>query len=194
MSTSIKYVGKSVEAIKGGHAEQTVAPKFTVDEVRSFGPVFGFLNDKDRDILYLIFVSCKKQKDVQAVLKRSQPSLCYDIKRIRKRLKFIFYLHSVFDIFINFLTSGSSEFTEMEKDILTLMFYTSSFTMTAKVLGVSQVMVRYAYNKCLDRMEGLKMWDVYEIFTMVRSNLNIIRRVYGDFDPDSLEINLPLPL
>lgn len=183
-----------MESIRGGRAEQSVAPKFTIDEVRSFGPIFGFLNDKDRDILYLIFVSCKKQKDVQSVLKRSQPSLCYDIKRIRKRLKFIFYLHSVFDIFINFLTSGDSEFTTLEKDILTLMFYTSSFTMTAKVLGVSQVMVRYAYNKCLDRMQELEMWDVYEIFTMVRSNLNIIRRVYGDFDPDSSEINLPLHL
>jgi len=194
LSTSIRCVGKSVEVIKGGRAEQTVAPKFTVDEVRSFGPVFGFLNDKDRDILYLIFVSCKKQKDVQAVLKRSQPSLCYDIKRIRKRLKFIFYLHSVFDIFINFLTFDSSEFTMMERDILTLMFYTSSFTMTAKVLGVSQVMVRYAYNKCLDRMEEQKMLDVFEIFTMVRSNLNIIRRVYGDFDPDSSEVSLPLPI
>ena len=36
----------------------------------------------------------KKQKDVQRILGRSQPSLCYDIKRIRRRLKFIFYRSS----------------------------------------------------------------------------------------------------
>lgn len=194
MSTSIRYVGKTVEAIKGGRAEQSVAPKFTVDEVRSFGPVFGFLNDKDRDILYLIFVSCKKQKEVQAVLERSQPSLCYDIKRIRRRLKFIFYLHSVSDIFINFLLFDSEEFSDAEKDILTLMFYTSSFTMAAKVLGVSQVMVRYAYDKCIVRMQEMEMWGVYEIFTMIRDNLNIIRRVYGEFDPESSEVVIPLSL
>ena len=183
-----------MEAIRCRRPEQSTAPKFSVDEVRSFGPIFGFLNAKDRDILYLIFVSCKKQKDVQAVLQRSQPSLCYDIKRIRKRLKFIFYLHSVFDIFINFLNSETEEFTDSEQDILTLMFYTSSFTMTAKVLGVSQVMVRYAYNKCLDKMEEQGMWGVYEIFTMIRSNLNIIRRVYGEFDKGGDEVELPLPL
>jgi len=194
LSTSIRYVGRGVESIKGGRAEQGIAQKFSVEEVRSFDPIFGFLNDKDRDILYLIFVSCKKQKDVQSILQRSQPSLCYDIKRIRKRLKFIFYLHSVFDIFVNFLTSEADEFSMAERDIMTLMFYTSSFTMTAKVLGISQVMVRYAYNKCLDRMRELKMWGVYEIFIMIRSNLNIIRRVYGEFDPDSAEVTLPLPI
>lgn len=162
--------------------------------MRSFGPIFGFLNNKDRDILYLVFVSCKKQKEVQEVLQRSQPSLCYDIKRIRKRLKFIFYLHSVSDIFTNFIKFESEDFTGIEKDILTLMFYTSSFTMTAKVLSVSQVMVRYTFDKCIQRMLDMEMWGVYEVFSMIRENLNIIRRVYGRFDPDSSEMSMPLSL
>ena len=140
--------------------------------------MFGMLNDKDRDILYLIFVSRKKQKDVQEILGRSQPSLCYDIKRIRRRLKFIFYLHSVFDIFTNFIQAQTEYFCPEEMEILTLMFYTSSFSLTSDILGTSQVRVRYAYDKCLERLEKLEMWDVYEIFIVVRENLNMVRRVY----------------
>jgi len=155
-------------------------PRFTPEQARSFRPIFGFLNSKDLDILYLIFVSGKKQKDVQEILGRSQSSLAYDIKRIRRRLRFISYLHNVFDIFLDFLRreSEGEDFTPEEIEILTLMFYTSSFTLTASVLGTSQVRVRHSYTKCLRRMEERQMWDVYEIFMVIRSNLNTVRRLY----------------
>lgn len=143
-----------------------------------FWSLFGFLNEKDRDILFLIFVSRKRQRDVQKILGRSQPSLCYDIKRIKRRLQFIYYLHSCFDIFIDFLRTQTESFSSDEMSILSMMFYTSSFTETAKVLKISQVRVRYSYNKCLKRMEELELWEPYEILTVIRENLNIIRRTY----------------
>jgi hypothetical protein len=178
-----------------------------VDQVRSYKPIFGWLNDKDRDILYLIFVSGKKQKDVQRILERSQPSLCYDIKRIRKRLQFIFYLNNVFDLFVNFVHEFREYFSPQEMDILILMFYTTSFTLTSRVLGLSQVKVRYSFNKCIKRMENMgveldsqnkealskKWWEIYEIFVIIKSNLNIVRRVYKSSD-DSLDTSLPLAL
>jgi len=142
--------------------------------------MFGFLNEKDRDILYLIFVSRKKQKDVQRILGRSQSSLCYDINRIRDRLRFIFYLHSVFDIFVNFIHTAKEYFTPEELEVLTMMFYTSSFTLTSRVLGMSQVKTRYSYDKCLHKMEMLELWQPYEIFVIIRANLNMVRRVYRD--------------
>jgi len=153
-------------------------PTFTADQARSFRGILRFLNDKDRDILYLMFVSKKKQKDVLKILGRTQSSLAYDIKRIRRRLKFIFYLNSVFDIFMNFIHSQKEYFTPEEMEILTLMFYTSSFTLTSEIMEVSQVRVRYSYNKCLRHMEELEMWNAYEIFMVIRSNLNTVRRVY----------------
>ena len=153
--------------------------------------MFNFLNDKDRDILFLIFVSRKKQKDVQRILGRSQPSLCYDIKRIRYRLKFIFYLHEVFDIFVNFVRNSSEGFSEEEMGVLTLMFYTSSFTLTSRILGISQVRTRYAYNKCLWRLHESEMYDVYEIFNNIRNNLNMVRRIYrGEQDRNKASLIL----
>lgn len=174
---SANAIGKDIENIRGsGPHEGQVSQFFSVDQVRGFRPLFCFLNGKDRDILYLVFVSRKKQKEVQSILRRSQPSLCYDIKRIRRRLRFIFYLNSVFDSFVCFLESGRGGFNPEELDILAAMFYTSSFTLSANILGLSHVRVRYVYDKCLKRMESLGMWDEYEMFSVIRENLNTVRR------------------
>lgn len=182
MSTNIRYIGKRIEDVSKVGEEGAISQHFTVDQIREFKPILSFLNDKDRDILFLIFVSRKKQKDVQKILGRSQPSLCYDIKRIRKRLKFISYLYSVFDLFLNFIRENKANFDSKEIAILTLMFYTSSFTMTSKIMHISQVKVRYIYNKCLLRMEEMGLWESYEIFVVIRSNLNIIKRMYQKGD------------
>jgi len=182
----VKYIGDQIEAVKAKRPSRGVSdlPNFNVDQVRDFKHIFSFLNEKDRDILYLIFVSGKKQQDVQRILSRSQPSLCYDIKRIRKRLRFIFYLHSVFDIFLQFIVQYEEYFTPHELEVLTLMFYTSSFTMTASILDITQVKVRYSFDKCLRKMEEFEMWEVYEMFVVIRSNLNLIKRVYQEYKDD----------
>jgi hypothetical protein len=180
-------VGRKVERLQAGDSPEGAIsmPGFSVEQIRTFRPVLSFLNEKDRDILHLIFVAAKKQKEVQRILRRSQPSLCYDIKRIRRRLKFVFYLHSVFDIFVDFLrrVKEDKSFEPEELDVLTLMFYTTSFTLASRVLGMPQVRVRYLYDRCLRRMEAKEMWDAYEIFMVVRSNLNIVRRMYSYEEP-----------
>lgn len=193
MSIQANSIGDHIERVSGEKCEGGVArPKFTVDQLRAFKPILSFLNAKDRDILYLVFVSGKKQKDVQEILGRSQPSLCYDIKRIRKRLKFIFYLNSVFDIFLNFVQYPPDEFDTFEVEVMLLMFYTSSFTMASEILGVSQVKVRYSFDRCLRRLEEMEAWEIYEIFMVVRNNLNLVRRTYRGC-PDSIlnEIFVP---
>jgi hypothetical protein len=63
-------------------------------------------------------------------------------------------------------------------EILVAMFYTTSFTCTAKILRKTQLYVRYRFEKALRQMEMLEQWDVYEIFFTIRSNLNIVRRIY----------------
>ena len=194
MSIQANAIGPQIERVSKGTCEGAVVgrPKFSVEQLQAFKPILSFLNAKDRDILYLVFVSGKKQKDVQEILGRSQPSLCYDIKRIRKRLRFIFYLNSVFDIFLEFVANPPEEFEPFEIEVMLLMFYTSSFTMTSEVLGVSQVKVRYSFDRCLRRLEEEEVWDIYEIFMVVRNNLNLVRRMYRGASNSSLrEIFVP---
>jgi len=178
----IRYVGHNIETIKNTRYEVADIPRFTADQVKDFRPVFRFLNDKDRDILYLIFVARKKQSAVERILGRSQPSLCYDIKRIRKRLQFICYLQTVYDIYLDFLHERASEYTDEELEIMTLMFYSTSLTQTARLMGMPQIRVRYRFDKILRKMEDLGHWDMYEIFQTIRTNLNIVKRIYKPAD------------
>ena len=85
-------------------------------------------------------------------------------------------LDSIFDIFIEFVSSPPDEFIPFEAEVMLLMFYTSSFTMTSDILKVPQVKVRYSFDRCLRKLEECEMWEIYEIFMIVRDNLNMIRR------------------
>lgn len=173
----IKYVGNYIDHVKKD-VKYSNCCHFDIDEVKSNQSIFKLLNDKDRDILFLIFVSKKKQKAVQRIMKRSQPSLVYDIKRIRERIQFIVYLKKVYDIFMDFLQHKSSHYSPLTINVLILMFYTTSYTHTGKVLGCPQIFARNTFEKALKQMCELKHWDVYEIFSAIKSNKNRIRRIY----------------
>lgn len=183
---SVKCVGRRIEGVESSQAKGEARPsqRLTPAQARSYGRVIDWLNPKDRDILYLIFVSGKKQCEVQQLLGRSQPSLCYDIKRIRRRLHLIFYLHSVVDTLLVLLREHRDKFSSSELDILAAMFCTTSFTTSAKVLGVSQVRVRYVFDKCLRRLATRGLWEQYEVFTIIRHHLNTVRRVEAGEAPE----------
>jgi DNA-directed RNA polymerase sigma subunit (sigma70/sigma32) len=87
------------------------------------------------------------------------------------------------------LEGVAPEFTDEELTMLTLMLYTSSFTMVASMMKVSQVRVRYVYNKCLKKIREAGRYDIYEIFNIIRRELNIVRRKFG---VDKDERKLPL--
>lgn len=178
----IKYIGDYIEQLSSGSEDDIV--KFEIDDIKKNSELFRLLNDKDRDVLYLIFVSNKKQKAVQEILGRSQPLLCYDIKRIKERVRFIAYLRSVFDILIDFIENDYekllAETEDLEKntiDILISMFFTTSYTHTAKILGLPQIFVRYKFEQVLKVLKEKKIWHIYEIFYVIYNNKNKIKRL-----------------
>ena len=178
MSLHVSYIGKDVENLRGCEDEGEVSPYLTVENIRHFKKFFSFLNPKDRDILYLIFLSRKKQKEVQGLIDRGQPSLCYDIKQVRKRLKFISYLHSVMDIFFDFVTDDSRGYTESERAVMTAMFYSTSYILSAGVLRISQVRISSIFDGCIRKSKERKEWEIYEILSSIRDNRNRVKRVY----------------
>lgn len=178
MSLQVNYIGKDIESIKGVDSDGEESPYLTVENIKYFKPMFSFLNPKDRDILYLIFLSRKKQKEVQDIMQRGQPSLCYDIKQIRRRLKCISYLHSVIDEFNDYITSESNPLSEQERAIMTMMFYSTSYIISAETLKMSQVKVSAVFDRCIKKLRKDKVWNIYEICLTVKDNLNIVKRTY----------------
>ena len=196
MSISVKYIGQDIENLGNNNvvAKRDVL-HITPEQLRNFKSVFRLLNKKDRDILYLIFVSRMKQKVVQDILNRSQPSLCYDIKRIKERVHFIRYLNSVSDIFINFLNNHRDNLSKETIDVMMAMFHTTSLTLSSEVLGMPQVKIRQSFdNECMEYLKKNKIWDVYEIFATIRINLNIIRRTYKDESKDDILDGVFIPV
>jgi len=177
----IVNIGKGIEAKQKVDIETKDSyPVFTPKDVSNFKSILRFLNNKDRDILYLIFVSRCKQSNVQRILDRSQPSLHYDIKRIRGRLEFIHYLNSMFDVFLHFIQHDAREiFTDFEISIMTIMYYTTSLTTASEKRGITPMKVRYTFDRCVRKLEQNKMWDIYEILIAIRNHLNIIKRTYS---------------
>jgi hypothetical protein len=176
----VKYYGKLLEDLKLGTKEEHLEKLpvvLTENDVPYMSDVFNFLNNKDKDILYLIFISGKTQTDLVRILHRSQPSLSYDIKRIRQRVRFICYLHAQFSTFVDWLKNRSENYTPEEVMVLTLMYYTTSFSQSSRVSKLKPTRIRYVFDKALNRMQE-ENDDIFEFFSNVRNNLNVIRRVY----------------
>ena len=177
MAATITYVGQSVEKLNDNSQEYVSI--LTPHHLSLFRPMFSYLNPKDRDILYLIFVSGKSQLDVMKILDRGQPSLCYDIKRIRDRIRLIFFVINNLDMYSNFLESDSRKlFDDDEVAAITAMLYTTSYTVSSDVVGISQVKVRYLFLRSIEKMRENGLWSLYELFCVVRDNMNLIKRVY----------------
>lgn len=150
----------------------------TKEQLEECKGILKYLNDKDLDILYLIFVSGKKQSEVQFLLNRTQPSLSYDIRRIKSRLEYICYMNEKKDEFIDFIRTSKDTYSSEEKDILTSMFFTTSLTHSAEILNCRQSKVRYLFERLIKKMKKNKDWEMYELFFYIKNNLNIIKRNY----------------
>ena len=175
--TNITYVGQSVEKLND--TSQEYVSVLTPYHLSLFRPVFSYLNPKDRDILYLIFLSGKSQLDVMKILDRGQPSLCYDIKRIKDRIKLILFVINSLDVYSVFLESeGRGLFDDDEIAALTAMLYTTSYTVSSDVIGISQVKVRYLFIRSIEKMRANGLWSMYELFSVVKNNMNLVKRIY----------------
>jgi hypothetical protein len=180
LSVKMSYTGSSVDVLRSDDTELGKPSYYiTPDEARSLRRVFSFLNDKDTDVLCLIFVAQKRQMDVCRLLGRKQPSLVYDIGRIRKRIRFITYINEAIDVFMDFLVRerGAGNYSDDELAVMTAMIYTTSFTTAGSVLGMNTMRTRTLMKKSMQTAINLEHWDIYEILQSIYDNLNIIRRI-----------------
>jgi len=181
MSSKIKLYGKLFEQLllptKKEQQERTPTI-LTEHDIPPLANIINFLNHKDKDIFYLIWVANKTQTDLVHLMNRSQPSLSYDIKRIKKRIKFICFLHASFPLFAEWLEKDAHDLLTQEQImVLTLMFFTSSYSQSARVSKMKPTKVRYIFNKTRAILKTEKP-DIFNIFTEVKINLNLVRRTY----------------
>lgn len=137
---------------------------------------FRFFGSSDMDIVYLYFISNKKQNDLSELFNKTQPAISYDVNRLRKQIEFIMYIVSVFDSVVDFLKDENNGLSTYEVDLLIVFFFSTSFIKTSKIMKVQQVTARCQINRIIDKLRDLGHEDMYQIFQYINSNLNKVKK------------------
>lgn len=133
---------------------------------------FRFFGKKDMDIVYLYFISKKKQQQIVQILGKTQPAVSYDVTRIKEQMQFVIKLISSIDDFIMFITNPDNNLKVYDKQMLTLFFYTTSITKTAVLMNINTVSCRSHLNTIVNRLLANGEVQMYNLFKFILSNLN----------------------
>jgi len=172
-------IGEEIEKI-ADTGEIYESPEWSPEDVveirNHLEDILRFLGKEDADIVYLSFISKKKQVDICKLLKVTQPAISYDRRKVVQRVNFVIYLLSVIDDFMDFLQNDSHKFKEEHINILILMFFSTSFTKTSQVLKCHQITCRNRFNKILSELKKNGHSNISDIFENILKNLNMIKK------------------
>lgn len=142
----------------------------------SLGNYFRFFGSKDMDIVYLYFLSRKRQDEIMTILGKSQPAVSYDVTRIRQQIEFVMRMIEAVDDFIMFITDPANPMRTFDKEILVVFFYTTSIVKTARLLKIKNVTCRSHLSTIVNHMQADGYQSMYELFKYIMSNLNNVKK------------------
>ena len=158
-------------------AEKVNRDSYTNWEVNEYlGNYFRFFGQKDMDIIYLYFLSGKKQEDLVKILEKSQPAISYDVTRIKEQIDFVIKIVSSIDDFIMFIVDDDNRLNTYDREMLTLFFYSTSIVKTSRLMGINNVTCRSHLNTVVNRLLSNGHVDMYNLFKYIMSNLNNIKK------------------
>ena len=157
--------------------EKVNRDSYTNWEVNEYlGNYFRFFGQKDMDIIYLYFLSGKKQEDLVKILRKSQPAISYDVARIKEQIDFVIKLMSSIDDFIMFIVDDDNKLNTYDREMLTLFFYSTSIVKTSRLMGINNITCRSHLNTVVNRLLSNGHVDMYNLFRYIMSNLNNIKK------------------
>ncbi|MHC4780375.1 MAG: sigma-70 family RNA polymerase sigma factor [Planctomycetota bacterium] len=139
--------------------------------------ILDVLPPREADFIELYYFKRLKQTDIAAIFAVSQPTVSYRLQRATARIQFILQMPCVCEEALKedlrlFLTDP------LDVEIMVLMKQTTCQSEVAKVLGVSQGLVRHRFIRSLGRMRGIGGFEDYvRLFEFIAANLNILREV-----------------
>ena len=137
---------------------------------------FRLFGRSDIDVIYLYFLSGKRQVDIRKILGKTQPAISYDVNRIRSQMDFVIRVVSMLDDFIIGIIS-CDELSTRERELLTVFFYSTSWVKTARILGVDQQECRVSIIRLVEKLGELGYLELQGCITFIMENLNKIKKV-----------------
>lgn len=172
-------IGTDIDKVSDDQEENTCSswrPDDLNETADHLENILRFLGKKDCDIVYLYFLSEKRQMDICDLMSRTQPAVSYDIRRAKEHINFAIYLLSVIDDFLQFIEGHGSEMEPEQVRVLVLMFFSTSFTKTAHVLGCHQITCRYLFDRAIKTLKANEHDNIVDIFDHIVNNLNMVKK------------------
>lgn len=136
--------------------------------------ILRFLNYYDLDLIYLTFLAKKKQVDLAKILDQTQPSVSYNLSRIRKQIQFVYFFLANVDNVINYLRS-TDQFDLTQKQMLLVFFYSLTPTKAAMVFRMHPITFKNKLTLVLQKLQQ-KNKQLYDTFMFVFNNENKIKK------------------
>ena len=137
---------------------------------------FRFFGKKDMDIIYLYFLSGKKQEDLVQILGKTQPAISYDVTRIKEQIGFVVKLEASIDDFVMFIIDDNNQLNTYDREMLTLFFYSTSIVKTSRLMGIGNITCRSHLNTIVNRLLANGFVDMYNLFKYIMNNLNNVKK------------------
>jgi len=154
-----------------------------LDHVRA---VMDQLPPREADFVDLYYFKKLKQTDIAMIFGVSQPTVCYRLARAADRIRFLLNLPQVErEEMTKDLASYFSDTLDVQ--IMVLMWETTCQSEVAKMLGVTQGLVRHRFMRTLAKMRSHPKFLRYvALFDYISANLNILREVQRPLWNDKL--------
>lgn len=146
--------------------------------------VLSRIPPREADFVELYYFQQKRQTDIAHIFGVSQPTVCYRLQRAAERIKFLLQLPPFDAVEAKHLMSETLN-DPIDVDIMLLMHQTTCQSDVAKLLNVSQGFVRHRFIRSVSRLRLAGHVDLADAYTLIGSNLNILRetnRLYDDND------------
>jgi len=148
-----------------------------IEQIEQVQHILKDLPPREADFVELYYFHRLRQTDIAEIFNVSQPTVCYRLKRATERIRFLLYLPQAEETQMEADLSGFLS-DPLDVRIMILMWKTTCQSEVAKILGVSQGLVRHRFLRSVSRMESSpKLGHYATLFRYISENLNILREV-----------------
>jgi DNA-directed RNA polymerase specialized sigma24 family protein len=151
--------------------------KYSNSLVTRVKSIIETLPPREADFVELYYFKHLKQTDISNIFQVSQPTVCYRLQRATSRIQFLLNLP---EVSVETMRRELIKYLKdsLDVDILVEMYKTTCQSEVAKILNVSQGLVRHRFIRSLKRLEkSPDASDYLKIFKAISNNLNVLREV-----------------
>jgi DNA-directed RNA polymerase specialized sigma24 family protein len=153
----------------------TEPSKESLEKIEKVKKIMDILPPLEADFIDMYYFKNIKQTSIARIFSVSQPTVCYRLQRASFRIRFFLDLPTVTKEEIEVSMKGFLS-DPLDVKIMVYMYDTMCQSKVAKILGVTQGLVRHRFLRSIKRMQDVPSLEKYHtLFYLISKNLNTLR-------------------